>query len=178
MSEPGAATNAIPQINQNGLPSLNSFPSFNPTGGDGPSIVYDGRTTGGLGSINPLNSSTEVDQEQNGTRKVRGQKVENEGDFKDLDQVDKHKIMQESPYVHYIQKPGSNGEIFTPFIKPVDSRCLGRQRPLENIRYNDHNLITQKPPASWRLGLSNSDFITPLVEKKIVYRDTAPIRFN
>lgn len=178
MSEPGAATNAIPQINANGLPSLNSFPSFNPTGGDGPSIVYDGRATGGLGSINPLKSSTEVSDNQNGTRKVRGQKVENEGDFQDLDQVDKHKIMQESPYVHYVKKPGSDGEIFTPFLKPVDSKGLGRSRPFEGIRYHRNNLVDQKPPESWKLGISVPDFITPQVEKKIVYRDTAPIRFN
>jgi hypothetical protein len=177
MAEPGTASNAIPQINPNGLPSLNSYSSFLPIGGDGPSIVYDGRATGGLGSINPLSSSV-VPNAENGTRKVRGEDVEEEKSFDTLTDIAKHKAFQESPYVHYVQKPGSDGEIFTPFMKPVQTHDLGRGIPLEQIRYHSYHLLTEKPPTSWRLGLSESDKVTAIVEKKIHYRDIAPIRFN
>ncbi len=177
MAEPGTASNAISQVNPNGLPSLNSYASFAPIGGDGPSIVYDGRATGGLGSINPL-SSTVVPDAENGTRKVRGEKVEEEQSLDTLTDVAQHKAFQESPYVHYVKKPGSDGEIFTPFMKPVQTHQLGRGMPMEQIRYNSYHLLTEKPPTSWRLGLGDVDTISPLVEKKIHYRDIAPIRFN
>lgn len=178
MTEPGAATNAISQINPNGLPSLNSYSHFLPVGGDGPSIVYDGRATGGLGAVNPLSSSTEVTDLANGTRKVRGEKVEEENPLDSLTDVSKHKAFPESPYVHYVKKPGSDGEVYTPFLKPVQTHELGRGIPLEAIRYHQYNLITEKPPQSWMLGLSDQDTTTPIVEKKIHYRDIAPIRFN
>jgi hypothetical protein len=177
MAEPGTASNAISQINPNGLPSLNSYASFLPIGGDGPSIVFDGRATGGLGSVNPLSSGV-VPNAENGTRKVRGEKVEEEDAFNALVDISKHKAFQESPYVHYVKKPGSDGEIFTPFLKPVQTHELGRGIPREGIRYHSYHLLTEKPPESWRLGLQGTDSTTPLVEKKVHYRDIAPIRFN
>ena len=176
-NEPGTASNAIPQINPNGLPSLNSYSTFLPIGGDGPSIVYDGRATGGLGSVNPLASATEVNNLSNGTRKVRGEKVEEEQSFNTLTDVPKHKAFQESPYVHYVKKPGSDGEIFTPYMKPVQDHELGVGKPRDQIRYHSYHLQTEKPPESWRLGLSDKDQLTSLAEQKIHYRDIAPIRF-
>jgi hypothetical protein len=168
-NEPGTAFNAIHQTNDSALPSLNSYQNFIPTGSDGPSTVYtEQRDWGqGLSAVGTVSSSV-VDDSQNATRRVRGAKVE-EGDGEQhlTDGFEHGPAFQESPYYFYVQKPGSDGSIFTPYIKPVDTSKRGRAIPLQSIRYNDYFLKEQVPPMSWRLGITAADVATGPAEQDI-----------
>lgn len=167
--EPGTASNAIHQTNDSALASLNSYGNFIPVGGDGASSVYnDNRTWGqGLSAVGTVSSGV-VDDSQNATRRVRGAKVEDGDGEKHLTDGFEHGgAFQESPYYFYVQKPGSDGATFTPYMKPVDTSKRGRAIPLQSIRYNDYNLKEQVPPVSWRLGITAADVATGPAEQDI-----------
>lgn len=159
-SEPGNAQYAIHQGNDAALPSLSSYPNFLPIGSDGASSVAIGGRTWGQG----LSATTTVDgvvpDGENNTRRVRGAKVEEGDGFQKLTEGFSHSAFQDSPYYFYVQKPGSDGEHFAPYIKPVDYSRNGRAIPLQSIRYNDYNLKEQVPPSSWRLGIVGADIAT------------------
>lgn len=174
-TEPGNAQNAVQQGNDGALPPLTSYPNFIPIGSDGPSSVFIGGRTWGQG----LSATTPVDgvvpDSENNTRRVRGAKVEEGDGFQKLTEGFSHSAFQDSPYYFYVQKPGSNGEIFAPYIKPVNTAENGRAIPLQSIRYNDYNLIEQVPPASWRMGITSADVATGPAEADIERLSTPQI---
>lgn len=167
-AQPGVANNAIPQINGDGLPSYDSYPNFLPIGGDGPSsLALGGNTHGqGLGAVGTVGSSVVLDSENN-TRRVRGDKVEQEEGVGNLTSGFEHPIFQESPYQYYVQKPGSDGQIFTPYIQPVQTHNMGRTLNLQGIRYHSYHLVTEQPPDTWRMGITEPDVVASNVQAKI-----------
>ncbi len=167
-SEPGNAQNAIHQGNDAALPPLTSYPNFLPIGSDGPSsVAIGGRTWGqGLSATTPVSSDVVPDSDNN-TRRVRGAKVEEGDGYQKLTEGFVHHAFQDSPYYFYVQKPGSDGEIFASYIQPVDYSKRGRAIPLQSIRYNDYNLKEQVPPSSWKLGIGAADVATGPAEADI-----------
>jgi len=174
-TEPGNAANAILQGNDAAMPSLTSYPNFLPIGSDGAaSTAIGGRTWGqGLSATTPVDGV--VPDSENNTRRVRGAKVEEGDGIQKLTEGFTYSAFQDSPYYFYVQKPGSNGEIFAPFIKPVDTSKNGRSIPLDGIRYNDYNLIEQVPPLSWRMGLAGTDVVAAPVKQDIEHLSTPQI---
>lgn len=166
-AQPGVANNAIPQINGDGLPSTDSFPNFLPIGGDGPSSVTLGNDTHGQGLGARGTVGNVVLDSENNTRRVRGNKVEQQDAVGNLTSGFDHSIFQESPYQYYVQKPGSDGEIFTPYIQPVQTHNLGRTLNLQGIRYHSYHMVTEKPPDSWRLGITEPDVVASNVQAKL-----------
>jgi hypothetical protein len=168
-AEPGSANNAIHQINDSGLSSINSYGNFLPVGGDGlPSTSIGGRTWGqGLSATTSVGSEV-VPEGQNNTRRVRGARVEPGEAEQNITDIAPHTAFQDSPYYFYVQKPGSEaGQVFTPYIQPVQTQKLGRAIPLQSIRYNDYHLKIEKPAESWRMGLVGPDVATVPAEKDI-----------
>lgn len=124
--EPGTASGASQQLNANGLTSINSYPAFNPSGGDAaPPLLSSGNTTGGLSKIGTVGPE-QATPTQDGTKKVHNQELEQEAGVKGLTENDRAKTFNgEAPYYYYNVKPGSNGDMPVPYIKPVDNRFLG-----------------------------------------------------
>ncbi len=174
--EPGHASNSITQSNPDGLASITSFSNFIPIGGDGPpSTSIGGRTYGQGLSATTTVSSDVVDNEENNTRRVRGSKLEQEQGVGNLTSGFDHKIFEESPYQFYVQKPGSDGAIFTPYMQPVQPHNLGRTYNNQGIRYHCYHLETEKPPDSWRMGIVGVDVVAADVDDKIDYMETPEI---